>query len=109
MPNQAIQTKFLGPTNTRAPRVKASCEAGSITINWDHMLDTDKNHERAIIALIIALGWNDRYIWSTGWLGESMVAVSRYSLDRASQHHLDTNLANFDTGLLAKFKPYHSK
>lgn len=106
---QAIQTKYIPYTDRKPSRVKASCEAGSIVINWDHMLDTDKNHERAIIVLILALGWNDRYNWSTGWLGESMVAVSRCSLDRFSQHHLDTHLDNFDTSLLAKFKPYNSK
>lgn len=29
---QAIVTKFLGPTNYRGSRVKATCQAGSVTI-----------------------------------------------------------------------------
>jgi hypothetical protein len=32
---QAIETKYIGPTNTRGAKVKASCYAGSLTIDWD--------------------------------------------------------------------------
>jgi hypothetical protein len=35
---QAIQTKWLGPTNFRGSRVKAFCEAGSLTMGWEHGL-----------------------------------------------------------------------
>lgn len=30
---QAISTKYIGPTNYRSARVKASCEAGSVTVS----------------------------------------------------------------------------
>lgn len=44
----AIVTKFLGPTNTRGSRVKATTPSGqSVTIGWDHALDSDANHTRA--------------------------------------------------------------
>jgi hypothetical protein len=44
----AIVTKFLGPTNTRGSRVKATTPSGqSVTIDWDHALDSEGNHNRA--------------------------------------------------------------
>lgn len=54
---QAILTKFLGPTNHRGPRVKASCEAGSIIVSWDDALDSDGNHDAACRALALKLSW----------------------------------------------------
>lgn len=46
-PRQAITTKYLGPTNNRGARVKATAEAGSIVVSWDHALDSFENHARA--------------------------------------------------------------
>ena len=44
----AIVTKFLGPTNNRGSRVKATMPSGkSVTIDWDHALDSEGNHNRA--------------------------------------------------------------
>jgi hypothetical protein len=57
---QAIVTKYHGPTNSQGPRVKASAEAGSITLLWDHALDSDANHEVAARALLAKLGWDVR-------------------------------------------------
>jgi hypothetical protein len=54
---QAIETKYLGPTNTRGSRIKASCQAGSITLDYDDALDSDDNHDFAAIALLKKLGW----------------------------------------------------
>lgn len=54
---QAIVTKNLGPTNSRGSRVKATAQAGSITIAWDHALNSDGNHEAAALALALKLGW----------------------------------------------------
>jgi hypothetical protein len=54
---QAIVTKYLGPTNFRGSRVKATCEADSITIPWDHAANVEKNHEIAAKALCVKLGW----------------------------------------------------
>jgi hypothetical protein len=56
---QAIVTKYLGPTNNRGARVKATADAGSITVSWDHALNADDNHESAAVALRAKLGWND--------------------------------------------------
>ena len=59
---QAIVTKYLGPTNFRGSRVKATCAAGSLTLSWDDALDVDGNHDAAALALATKLGWRgDRY------------------------------------------------
>ena len=55
---QAIQTKFIPCTNFRPSRVKARAEAGSISLEWDHALNVDENHEKAANALCAKLGWN---------------------------------------------------
>ena len=54
---QAISTKFLGPTNSRGARVKASCQAGSTTVEWDHALNPAGNHVRAAKQLAAHWGW----------------------------------------------------
>lgn len=55
---QAIVTKCLCPTNYRVARVKASCEAGSITIPWDHAHNEYGNHALACVALLAKLDWH---------------------------------------------------
>ena len=56
--NSVIMTKYLGPTNTRGSRVKATSGSGkSITVAWDHEADADMNHARAAIHLASTL-WN---------------------------------------------------
>ena len=55
---QAITTKYLGATNFRGARVKATCQAGSITVSWDCAGNVDENHDLAARALIVKLGWN---------------------------------------------------
>lgn len=54
---QAIITKFIGPTNYRGSRIKAKCQAGSITVSYEHGLGTDDNHDAAAKALAEKLGW----------------------------------------------------
>jgi hypothetical protein len=38
---QAIITKYLSATNHRGARVKASAQAGSLTVGWDDGLDVE--------------------------------------------------------------------
>jgi hypothetical protein len=54
---QAIVTKFIGPTNYRGARYKATCEAGTLTLDSDHALGSEANHVRVARALIKRLGW----------------------------------------------------
>jgi hypothetical protein len=65
---QAITTKYFGATNYRGSRVKARCEAGSITLSWDHALDSEGNHDAAALALIHKLGW-DQDCYGTWYRG----------------------------------------
>lgn len=56
---QAIITKFIGPTNTKPSRIKASCltDTQGVTVSWDHGLSSDANHEAACEALKAKLLW----------------------------------------------------
>jgi hypothetical protein len=55
---QAILTQYLPATNVKGSRVKATCQAKSKTVSWDHALNTDDNHKEAAKALATDLGWN---------------------------------------------------
>ena len=70
---QAITTKFLAPTNCRGARVKATCEGGSITLDWDYALNTDQNHVVACEALQAKMGWQGSLV--VGWASTGAVAV----------------------------------
>lgn len=54
---QAIVTRFLGPTNTKPARVRASCDAGRLTVSWDYSMGVPENHMAAARALCAKLGW----------------------------------------------------
>jgi len=62
-PRAIIKTKFIGPTNYRGARIKAICQAGSITISYPYELRAADVHWQAAKALIEKLGllWGDRY------------------------------------------------
>ena len=62
---QAITTKYLGPTNTKGARVKASYPYESLTVPWDYALSTFENHANAAKSLAVTLGWvsdSERYV-----------------------------------------------
>jgi hypothetical protein len=58
---QAIETRYLGPTNTKGGRIKATAWAGSVTVPYDHALDAADNHKAAQLALRGKLGWQGKY------------------------------------------------
>lgn len=81
---QAIVTKFFGPTNSRGSRIKATCQAGSITVPWDFSLGSEGNHDAAAKALAVKLDWKGAwfsggmpgntgncYVWSTDGFDET--------------------------------------
>ena len=73
---QSISTKYLGATNYRGSRVKASSSSGlSITLSWDDALDTDANHATAAQALAGKLGWSGRWIAGAAQDGKGNVYV----------------------------------
>ncbi len=59
---QAIVTKYLGPTNTRPSRIKATASAGSIIVSCDSGINQDANHAAAARALALKYGWHGRYV-----------------------------------------------
>jgi hypothetical protein len=83
----AITTRFLGPTNYRGARIKATIpdyargdtrKRPSVTLGWDHALTAEGNHAAAARALALKLGWTGDY--HLGDNGESyiFVRVSEY-------------------------------
>lgn len=71
--SQAILTRYLGPTNHRGARVKATCDAGSVTVPWDYAQDPARNHELAAHALCRKLGWS--YPFVQGGIGNGYAFV----------------------------------
>ena len=70
---QAITTKYLGPTDHRGTRVKATCAAGSLTVPWDYALNAPDNHAAAVMALADKLGWEGP--WHLGGTKTGYVGV----------------------------------
>ena len=72
---QTITTKYLGPTNRRGSRVKATHTGNytSVTLGYDHALDSEGNHLAAAKALTDKLNWQGDYIG--GHTAEGMVFV----------------------------------
>lgn len=58
-----ITTKYLGPTNSRGARIKATCQAGSITIPYAYEGGIGACHAKAAQALIkkLDLKWGDKF------------------------------------------------
>ena len=55
---KAIETKYLGPTNTRGSRIKAyDCDGNQITIPYDYALSHEEPHRKAAAAFIDKMGW----------------------------------------------------
>jgi len=76
---QAIVTKYLGPTDYRGSRVKATAQAGSMTVPWDHALDPAENHRAAAFALAKRLGWARDPSWRTDWHGGALPNDTGYA------------------------------
>lgn len=76
---QAIKTRYIGPTDYRPSRIKASCEAGSIIIPWPYDLNVNDAHTFAAIQLIKKLNWFDAdLIVHSGSLSDCYVHVLEY-------------------------------
>lgn len=69
---QAITTKFLGPTNFRGSRIKASAAAGSITIDKPYALNVEQGHAFAASKLAEKFGWHGT------WFGGGMPSEDGY-------------------------------
>ena len=58
-----IKTKFIGPTNTRGARIKATCQAGSATISYPYSESISDSHWLAAQELItkLSLNWGSEF------------------------------------------------
>jgi hypothetical protein len=61
MIRQAIQTKWIGPTNFRGSRIKAKCDALTRIYSWDHSLGVEANHIQAAQLLASELEWSGNW------------------------------------------------
>jgi hypothetical protein len=71
---QAIITKFIGPTNVRGERIKATAAAGSVTVPYEYGTNTEGAHQIAAAALCEKFGWSFCHVpgdlpdGSTAWV-----------------------------------------
>ena len=74
---QAITTKYVGPTDTKGARIKATTsESGdSVTVNYDHARNTDENHLFAANKLKEKLMWRGRMYQGSTKTGYVFVIV----------------------------------
>lgn len=71
---QAVVTRYLGPTNYRGARIKATASAGTVTIPYPYELDERQAHWAAASKLI------DHYEWpQENWACGGMPDKSRDS------------------------------
>jgi hypothetical protein len=56
-PFQAIVTRYIGPTHFKGGRIKAATYGGTLTVPYDHKLNSEANHAAAAKALAVKLGW----------------------------------------------------
>lgn len=54
---QAIQIHYLGPTNTKGSRLKATAQAGSVTIPYPYEVNNEAAYRKAAEALCDKLKW----------------------------------------------------
>ena len=66
---QAIRTKYLPATHTKPSRIKAECEAGTITISYDYSLNIDQLHQKAAYMLLEKLKWAPEFIHTGSFKG----------------------------------------
>jgi hypothetical protein len=59
---QTITTKYLSATNILGTRVKASAEAGSVTLPWNYELNVAENHAAVARALARKFHWDGHYV-----------------------------------------------
>lgn len=85
---KAIRTRYLGPSNVKGSRCKASDEDGNqITIGWDNSLNSKGNHRKAAEALCRKMGWSlDHSELIQGSLGKDEVFVF---FDRSGQSRIN--------------------
>ena len=62
---QAIETKYFGPSNVKGSRIRATAQAGSVTVGYDHALNGDENHKAAAVKLMKKFSWKGGIVGGT--------------------------------------------
>lgn len=62
---KAIQTKFIGPSNTKGARVRAWINGSSAAVSWDYGAEVADNHGMAARKLAASLKWDGRLVGGT--------------------------------------------
>lgn len=75
---QAIKTKYLPATNNKPSRIKAECDADTITIPYDYRLESYDAHRKAMYLLLSKLEWEPIRV-HTGGLSDCYVHVLEFS------------------------------
>ena len=95
---QAIVTKYIGASNTRGSRVKATAWAGSVTIPYDTQLSSAEAHAKAAEAhakaakaLASKCGWHGHFIGAGMPDGKGFVFVNNASIADAAFSTYDEN------------------
>ena len=71
---QTIETKYLGPTNHKGARIKATATHGAaVTITYPYDLSEHEQHALAVRKLAAKLNWTGDMIG--GWTARGMVWV----------------------------------
>lgn len=81
---QTIETKYLGATNYRGSRIKATQSAmfgndfkpQTATVDYSHALNLDQNHQEAARKLKLKLGWQGEMYGGTTSRGMAWVFVN---------------------------------
>ncbi len=60
----AIETRYVGATNTKCSRIIASVPQNKLRIvrSYDHALNSDRNHANAAEALADKMGWKGQLV-----------------------------------------------
>ena len=78
----AIECKFLGPTNTKGSRIKASANGHSITRPYDHALGDKSFGTVACEFARTFLDWTPDDTLIEGWTSKGRVFVFAETADR---------------------------
>lgn len=65
---QAIQTRYVGPTNFKGSRIRVKCDAKTFFVGWRDELSVDENHHAAAMRAFTELGWDKVYREEVGAL-----------------------------------------
>jgi hypothetical protein len=64
---QAINTKYIGPTNTKGARILVKAQAGKMFVSWDYALNADENHVQAAYKFMNKMDWPNKIVSGGAW------------------------------------------